>query len=74
MFQTIPNSGIMLNDRLDELRGRAILANREHPIPPEIVEYIRALESAHLSRVYETRRRWAEEIGWDESVPEAPPE
>jgi hypothetical protein len=43
------NSGIMRDDGLDELRGKAILEAWDAPIGPAMAEYVRALERSYLN-------------------------
>lgn len=60
----VPNSGILSNDHLDRLRGDAIGAHHETPLPDAVVHYLRALESDYLDRQHAEKKKWAREIGW----------
>lgn len=68
----VPNSGIMSDDRLDSLRGDAIAAHHDTPLPDAVVHYLRALESDYLDRLHQQKKRSAREIGWKLTEGEAP--
>jgi hypothetical protein len=60
----VPNSGIMSDDHLDKLRGEAIYAHHDTPMPDECVHYLRALEERYLDGLHQQKKRHAREIGW----------
>lgn len=64
MIAIVPNSGILQDDRLDNLRGGAIIAARDHGLPEPVVHYLRAIETAFMHLKYEEKKRWVAEIGW----------
>lgn len=59
----VPNSGILQNDRLDELRKQALTVCN-NGLPDVLVEYLRALEKSHMNHIAEDRKRWRNEIDW----------
>ena len=64
MMQAVPNSGIMGDDRMDKLRGDAIVATREHPIPAEVGVYILELEVLYLGMRHQQKLQLLSEVGW----------
>lgn len=59
MMQTVPNSGLLGNDRLDEQRTSAIraLAARDMKLPEELVYYLRAIEDAFMDEREQLRKQ-----------------
>ncbi len=61
------NSGIMLDDTLDRLRGDAIAAC-QGGLPEPLVYYLRSLEVRYLDLIHQQRLRSMQDITWKHQV------
>lgn len=66
----LPNTGIMGDDRLDKLRGDALVEHHAATLPEPVVYYLRALEARYMDLRNEEKRRALREVGW--SFPKEP--
>lgn len=63
MVHVLPNTGIMSDDWLDDLRVKALCAiDAGGKIPDAVVVYIQALEREYLSRLHQQKQQSAEEL------------
>lgn len=63
MITVLPNTGILMNDALDKLRGDA-LRDAQSGLPESVVYYLRSLESAYMDMKLDQKRSALREVAW----------